>query len=172
MRASPTTDLLCSLLATQANSLKVPSSLWAHLLPHNWIAHLLSHRIKIKLERLVQAHLASTLMLKGLYADVCAKNAPPEWTNDSDLDAIIQTLHDTEAHLLKVRAAYLDISTHVTRDSPLRHALVTLVASNADTFEITQALRWELMELQADADIQAGRTHTFTSINDAIAFLQ
>jgi hypothetical protein len=172
MRATPTPALLCSLLATQANSLKVPSRLWAHLLPHSWVQHLLRHGIKIKLERLVKAHLASTLMLKGLYADVCAKTAPPEWTNDSALDTIIQTLQDTEAHLLKVRAAYLDINTHVTRDAPLRHTLATLVASNADAFEITQALRWELMELQADADIQAGRTHTFTSINDAIAFLQ
>lgn len=41
----------------------------------------------------------------------------------------------------------------------------------ADAFEAAQALRWELMEVQADADIAAGRVHRFDSTEETIAFL-
>lgn len=45
-------------------------------------------------------------------------------------------------------------------------------AAYADAFEAVQAFRWELMEQAADADIAAGRFHTFNSADELLAQLQ
>ena len=166
-------SLFDEIVRTQEHFLERKPPFWLRLIGFRWSALIFRKSTTRQLHKLERDYFEVSLILKGFLAEMIATasshpNAQPY------SDSIIQSLESIERSLLSNRARLLRICAKqpATRDFDFyRVSFSEVIGANADAFEAAQALRWELMEQQADADIQAGRAQTFESADAAIAFL-
>lgn len=159
---------------TSAPGLSVSMGFWVHLLPHRWARWVLGAVICRQLRRLELDYFSVAVTLKGLLAELHAQQTGGNWVDDEQADRQIDKLQATERSLLAGRTQLLALAQlpSLSASTAIGQALSVVIGANAEAFEAAQALRWEMMETQADADIAAGRVHRFDSTEDAIAFLR
>lgn len=166
---------LNEIIHTQEKSLGGSVVFWLRLLRYRSVSWVLRSVVKKELHSIAQEYLEMALIFKGIHANLIV--TPGSVDQDAGViaatDDLIHTLESSETKLMTMRGRFLDLASKPTiaRSQTLRDQLSEVITANADAFEAFQAVRWELMEQQADADIKAGRTNTFENADDAIAFL-
>ena len=165
--------------ATHANVLHDPSQLagrapwggWRWLMSVPGVAPVARVVLRAHIKRSMQKWASQYMRMALVYTGSMAvlAQAEPEIMCGPDTDAAIEGLERAERDLLAHRTQLLTMRSQL--GGGFEADITALINANADAFEAAQALRWELMELQADADIAAGRVHTFASTEEAIAFL-
>jgi hypothetical protein len=103
-------------------------------------------------------------------ADPMADAVDPNGTLSASLERYEKALMSTREALLGTMA--LHSAKNGKHSQRLAAVAATCAAAYADAFEAVQAFRWALMEQAADADIAAGRVHTFDSAEALLAQLQ
>ena len=161
------------LIHQQTDAVGMAPGLLERLLQYRWARRMFSRWMQRRIAGVALGYFRLTLSLKGMLAEVCAYPVGGAWADDALIDDAIDCLQGQEQTLLQQRADWLALAQRASigRDTGLSQALASLISASTDTFEAAQALRWELMEAQADADIVAGRCHRFDSTEDALSFL-